>query len=317
MQYINKFLDEAAKAYYQGNPIISDEEFDRLADIHKYTSVGEKVSDAIPHMHRMYSLSKVYEDEGADLTEWKNAYKTAKLDGAAMSAQYIGAKDHSFLALCLTRGDGKKGKVTFGHGLPEIITHPALAGKDFQINLEAVAPKSIKNARNYAAGALGLKSLEEFKERAVKFFAHSITPYVMPTYEEDLDLLSEAGFETLHKIDVSLYPTDGYVLRINSNEEFERLGYTNRHPRGAIAVKKQKEAVVTKLLDVKWDVGRTGVVTPVAYLEPVDIEGAMVSKATLHNHAHIQALGLKLGDYVEVIRSGEIIPKIIGKYVQG
>ena len=100
-------------------------------------------------------------------------------------------------------------------------------------------------------------------------------------------------------------------LNLNVYENFEKMGYTAHHPRGAFALKEQKEGVVTKLLDVKWQVGKSGVLSPVAILEPVIIGDAEVSRATLHNIEYIQGLGLEIGCSVEVIRSGEIIPRIL------
>jgi DNA ligase (NAD+) len=88
-------------------------------------------------------------------------------------------------------------------------------------------------------------------------------------------------------------------------------GFTSKHPRAAYALKPKPEAKVTKLLDVVWQVGRSGVVSPVAILEPVTIGEATISRATLHNMEYINLLNLELGCDVEVIRSGEIIPRIV------
>ena len=90
------------------------------------------------------------------------------------------------------------------------------------------------------------------------------------------------------------------------------MGYTSHHPRGAYALKEQQEIQQTILKDVIWQVGKSGQVSPVAILEPVEIGGAIVRRATLHNIAYIEDLGLEIGCGVEVIRSGEIIPRIVG-----
>jgi DNA ligase (NAD+) len=89
------------------------------------------------------------------------------------------------------------------------------------------------------------------------------------------------------------------------------MGYTAHHPRGAFALKEQKEGVITELLDVVWQVGKSGVVSPVAILRPVEVGEALVSRATLHNIEYIRSLNLEIGCNVEVIRSGEIIPRIV------
>ena len=90
------------------------------------------------------------------------------------------------------------------------------------------------------------------------------------------------------------------------------MGYTSHHPRGAYALKQQQETKQTILKDVIWQVGKSGQVSPVAILEPVEIGGAVVRRATLHNIAYIEDLGLEIGCGVEIIRSGEIIPRIVG-----
>ena len=89
------------------------------------------------------------------------------------------------------------------------------------------------------------------------------------------------------------------------------MGYTAHHPRGAFALKEKKDGVTTELLDVEWQVGKSGVVSPVAILRPIEVGDALVSRATLHNIEYIRSLNLEKGCSVEVIRSGEIIPRIV------
>lgn len=91
------------------------------------------------------------------------------------------------------------------------------------------------------------------------------------------------------------------------------MGYTAKHPRGAFALKEVKAGVVTTLRDVVWQLGKSGVVSPVAILDPIVIGEATVSRATLHNIQYIRELNLEIGCQVEVIRSGEIIPRIVGR----
>ncbi|HEY9701865.1 MAG TPA: hypothetical protein V6C58_05445, partial [Allocoleopsis sp.] len=110
-----------------------------------------------------------------------------------------------------------------------------------------------------------------------------------------------------------IFPCDGLVYRLNDNKLFEELGYTAKHPRGAYALKERGRAVETKLLDVVWQVGKSGKVTPVAILEPVMIGDAKVSRATLNNIAFIRALGIEIGDTVAIERAGEIIPTVMYK----
>jgi len=316
MENIKASLRRAAIAYYNGSPIMSDAEFDRLAELVNYEDVGASSKDnRYPHAFQMFSLQKVFDNE-IHIKDPFNSYKdtvivSPKLNGAAVSLLYVGQKLHR----ALTRGDGKKGlditrqmetivPINLGlmHGdLPEY----------FQVTGEVVAPKTIKNARNYAAGALNLKDINEFMERDLHFIAYGISPSQMNEWTEDLKLLQDCGFDTVIDSNWSEYPDDGMVFRINDNVEFEKRGYTSHHPRGAYALKQIQAGVTTTLLDVVWNVGKSGVVAPVAMLEPVDIEGATVSKATLHNAKYIEDMGLEIGCKVEVIRSGEIIPRIV------
>lgn len=306
-----QFLDEASKAYYDGSPIISDEQFDRLAENSGYTSVGAKQHENLhKHYHRMYSLQKYYEDEGATpLQEYKNKTCTPKLDGAAISLLYAGGQ----LIRALTRGDGVEGTD---------ITDKMYARKDlvplkvdregiFQVIGEIVAPKGVVNSRNYAAGSLNLKDLEEFKTRAISFYAYGVYPTFEETFSSDMAYLGFLGFETVYANDLhNIYPCDGLVFRINNNADFFALGYTAKHPHGAYAKKERQEAVETQILSVEWGVGKSGKVTPVAILEPVMIGDKCVSRATLNNPAFIEALGLCIGDTVGVALAGMIIPEI-------
>jgi DNA ligase (NAD+) len=184
----------------------------------------------------------------------------------------------------------------------------------FQVIGEIAAPKNIENARNYAAGSLNLKDLEEFRTRAVSFFAYGVYPYTNETFSADMQELTSYGFDTVYANDIhNIYPCDGLVFRVDNNSTFYSLGYTAKHPRGAYAKKDRAEAVETQILAVEWNVGKTGKVTPVAILAPVKIGDALVSRATLNNPGFIEMLDLHIGDTVGVIRAGEIIPCITHK----
>ncbi len=312
---IKDFLDFASAQYYKGDPVISDDQFDHLADSIGYGSVGAKQHENVEkHVHRMYSLQKYYEDEGAEspLKNEKDKCTSIKLDGAAIDILYIDGK----LVRVLTRGDGFEGRVITDKFLATNIIpkeikspHPVV-----QVIGEICASKTIENSRNYAAGALNLKDVEEFRTRAVEFFAYGVYPYHTDTYDKDMAFLKCQGFNTVQDPDLhEIYPSDGLVFRVNSNARFEELGYTAKHPRGAFALKQRAEVVETTLLSVEWGVGRGGRVTPVAILEPVMIGDATISRATLNNPGFIEALDLCIGDRVALRRSGEIIPQILYK----
>jgi DNA ligase (NAD+) len=314
---ITEYLDRASEAYYTGQPIISDDEFDRLADLVSYTRVGSQTS-GVKHLRRMYSLQKHYEDEGAHpLKDYRGEIvSTPKLDGAAISALYVGGN----LVRVLTRGDGIEGVDITDKFLSSrsLLPHTVDVTTTFQVTGEVVAPTYIENARNYAAGALNLKDLAEFNTRAIDFFAYGLfgVEGINPrsTFTKDMQKLEAMGIKTVFQDNIhNIYPCDGVVHRIDSNVDFAEWGFTGKHPLGAYALKVRQEAVETTILDVEWQVGKTGKVTPVAILEPVMIGDATISRATLNNPGFIEMLGIQIGDRVAIIRSGEIIPKILHK----
>src|SRR5205823_7244296 len=108
-----------------------------------------------------------------------------------------------------------------------------------------------------------------------------------------------------------IYQTDGAVVKVNSYAQRERLGFTSKSPRWAIAYKYEAERVETRLLDVLVQVGRTGVLTPVAVLEPVTVSGSRVSRATLHNEDEIKRKDIRIGDTVVIEKAGEVIPAVV------
>ena len=314
-QQIFNYLDRCSDAYYSGSPILDDSAFDRLAELVGYNKVGATVTEGkVKHLYQMYSLQKHYEDEGVSPLANVSGEKatTPKLDGAAISILYIDGK----LAQVATRGDGIEGQDITDKFLTtkSLIPHEIPTKGTFQITGEVVAPKHIENARNYAAGALNLKNVDEFRTRAIEFFAYGVQPYPTASFDDDMEVLETWGFKTVFEPEIDkIYPCDGVVHRLVFNYSFDNLGYTGKHPRGAYALKERQAAVETTILDVEWQVGKTGKVTPVAILEPVMIGDAQVSRATLNNPGFIEMLGIEIGDKVAIIRSGEIIPRILHK----
>lgn len=312
---MKQFLEDAATAYYCGAPIMSDEEFDMLADKHNYNSVGYTVTDGVPHTYALSSLQKFF-DISENSIPLSTCVQTPKLDGAAVSLLYVDGE----LRLGLTRGDGKIGRdITDKMKLlvPNTIPYKGL----IQVSGEVVAPKSIPNSRNYASGALNLKDLEEFCNREILFIAYDCADNTTLTYTAQLAELHDMDFNTVldevvwDRNDgtymIGAFPTDGVVYRVDSYKEYKKLGSTSHHPRGAFALKEKKVGEITTLLDVEWQIGKSGVVSPVAILEPVMIGDAKVSRATLHNIEYINDLNLEIGCQVEVIRAGEIIPRVV------
>lgn len=314
MNNIEKFLDQASVAYYRGNPIISDAQFDNLAELANYNKVGtSKVNGHIgKHLYRMYSLQKYYKDTGKDdpLHGHTDISYSPKLDGAAVSVLYVNGE----LTQVLTRGDGIEGEnITDKFLLTNIIPKhvPRLEGI-VQITGEIVAPSHVPNARNYAAGAIRLKDIGEFRTRAIQFIAYEASPYLSSTYDEDMRILSSLGFSTVKDAELhNVYPTDGIVYRVNKHKDAVDMGYTAKHPRFAYALKEREDCIETEILSVEWNTGRSGAVTPVAILKSVVVDDKEVSRATLNNAGFIEALGLCIGDSVGIRLAGKIIPEIV------
>jgi NAD-dependent DNA ligase len=315
MTKLEQYLNNASRAYYTGAPIISDAQFDQLADSCGYSALGAaETGKTEKHFTQMYSLQKYYEDQNKvrPLKDIRNISASIKLDGAAISLLYL----DGVLVRALTRGDGVEGQLVTDKILSSnsLVPHNIDYKGVLQVTGEIVAPSHIPNARNYAAGALNLKNNDEFSTRALSFFAYSVSPTLYDTYDEDMGYLAKMGFNNVQELDLEkVYPSDGMVFRVNSNKEFLSMGYTAKHPRGAYALKIRAEHVETTLLDVEWQVGKSGKVTPVAILEPVYIGDALVSRATLNNPGFIEALGIEIGDTLAIIRAGEIIPCVLHK----
>lgn len=155
---------------------------------------------------------------------------------------------------------------------------------------------------------------------------------MLKTHLEELELLKKIGFQTPNykpcdnleevweyakevgknrkKLD---YFIDGVVVKINDNKLVERLGIVGKTPRAYCAIKFEAKQKITQILDIIWQVGRTGKVTPVAILEPVWLDGTKVSRATLHNYKNVLRMDLKQGDWVIIQKAGDIIPEVVAK----
>jgi DNA ligase (NAD+) len=203
------------------------------------------------------------------------------------------------------------------------------------------------NPRNAAAGTIRTLEPNIVAQRRLEFYAYFLFhgeveadgdlsakrgEFLLPTQSEGLEALRSAGFRvnphatTVDSIDEVLgfiakadelrdslgYEIDGVVIKVDATAQQRRLGFTGKAPRWAIAYKFPARAGITQLDGMKFQVGRTGKVTPVAVLAPVFIGGTTVTRATLHNADEIARLGVRIGDFVEVERGGDVIPKITG-----
>ncbi|MBD5083101.1 MAG: NAD-dependent DNA ligase LigA [Clostridiales bacterium] len=194
--------------------------------------------------------------------------------------------------------------------------------------------KSFKNPRNAAAGSLRQKDSEVTATRGLDIFIFNIQQIegvTLSSHKESLDYLKELGFNTVPEytlvdsIDEALnvidkigeergnleFDIDGAVIKVDNFEMRSQLGSTAKFPKWAVAFKYPPEEKQTKLIDIEIAVGRTGVLTPTAVLEPVHLAGTTVSRATLHNSDFIKEKGIAIGDIVTVRKAGDIIPEVL------
>jgi DNA ligase (NAD+) len=230
--------------------------------------------------------------------------------------------------------------------LLEVRGEVIMRSKDFaRLNQEQAdaGRKTFANPRNAAAGSVRQLDPRITAERPLRFYAYGVGLVEWPegstgwtTQKEILDGLRALGFSVpehsrlcsdpvdveRHYADVARlretldYEIDGVVAKVDDLEQQRRLGATARAPRWALAWKFPAGQAVTRLLDIQIQVGRTGVLTPVAVLEPVALSGVTVSRATLHNEDEIRSKDLRLGDMVVVQRAGDVIPEVVGPVVE-
>ena len=320
-QELKELIKKHCYLYYDVNrPEISDQEFDRLYDALEaiedaqgwsdYDSPTRKVGGSkgkVKHKHRLYSLKKIYDKEELD-----PAFKvvTPKIDGANVTLVYKKGK----FTLALTRGDGE-----FGEDVTHLVKHiqniPMEVSSKYEelvINGECVTDNEVTNFRNYVSGALGLDSAEEFKTRNIKFIAHEWLG-VDIDYTTRMNVVKTMGFLTVMDGEIlNRYPQDGEVYRMDSYKDSIRLGWTSKYPRFAVALKPRGLlTAIAELQNVVWVVGRTGSVNPVGIVSPITLDGAVITRVTLHNIGIIEEHDLALGDIIEIERAGGVIPKFI------
>lgn len=196
-----------------------------------------------------------------------------------------------------------------------------------------IGEEPYRNPRNTASGSLKLQDSAEVAKRPLECLLYNITGsnIGITTQFESLEKARSWGFKVpdaakkMHSMEEVFefinhwdihrhnlpYETDGVVIKVNSLNQQEELGYTAKSPRWAMAYKFKAEQVSTRLNSISYQVGRTGAITPVANLEPVELAGTIVKRASLHNADQIEKLDVRIGDEVFVEKGGEIIPKII------
>ena len=273
-----------------------------------------------------------------------------KIDGLGMSLVYRGN-----LQYAATRGDGVTGEDVTANILTikSIPSHINL-NEDFEIRGEVFMPKKslerlnkekaekgeplFANARNAAAGSIRQLDSSIAASRGLDAFWYyfvNASDFGIRYHSEALKKADELGFKTnperrlCNGIDEVLkyideytlkrptlgYDIDGIVIKVDDMALYDKLGYTAKTPRWAIAYKFPPEEVITKLEDIIFTVGRTGKITPNAVLSPVRVSGSVVQRATLHNEDFIKEKDLKIGDYVIIRKAGDVIPEVVGPVV--
>lgn len=268
-----------------------------------------------------------------------------KIDGLAISINYENGK----LVSAATRGDGMVGE-NVTENIKTIFSIPKTlkTKKSFEVRGEVYLPKKsfellnkereennevlFANPRNAAAGSIRQLDSRITAKRRLSAFIYSVvgdeninSQKMALTVAADLGLPVNPNFKLCKTIDEVVdyimyweehkqdlpYEIDGIVIKVNSYLLQEEIGSTQKSPRWATAYKFPEEELATKLLDIELSVGRTGIITPVAVLNPINISGSTVSKASLHNKDIIDELDIHIGDMIVVKKAGEIIPKVV------
>jgi DNA ligase (NAD+) len=225
------------------------------------------------------------------------------------------------------------------NGLKEVVVRgeAIITKKNFELinkEQERLGQQTFANPRNLAAGSIRQLDPKITAKRRLDVNAYDLLTYLgQRTHEQEHKILHALGFKTNNKYSKYCknlkeviefreywlknreklpYEIDGIVVQLNNNEIFQKLGVVGKAPRGAIAFKFPLKQATTILKDVRFQVGRTGAVTPVAILEPVEVGGVTITRATLHNEDMIKKLGVKIGDTVVVGRAGDVIPEVVG-----
>lgn len=338
----------ANKAYRSGNPIMSDQAWDDLLDLlqkqiskdefNEFRNSLHEVKGKIKHPFIMGSLDKLKAEEPLEVKKFIKSYcrdlnVSAKVDGISCRLHY----EHGKLVSASTRGDGTFGedltdKIKHIKNIPQVIDLMNLAGDEFDIRGELVILKSdfkkmtgFANSRNAVAGIMGRKDWIISDVEHVSFIAYTILGKAF-TKSSQFKTLKLWGFDTAWFTEINHpnastivdelfelasqefdYDTDGLVVC-----DLEYVNEDKYRPDSCKAFKINQLTATTKLLDVVFEgPSKNGLHVPVAILEPVELGGAMISRASLYNVDFIYEKGLKYGSLIEIVRSGDVIPKVL------
>lgn len=311
-------------------------------------SVGYTIVDElkeVEHNHPMLSLDKRKSvDELIEFIGNKDCFLSVKADGLTTSLHYINGK----LIGAETRGDGVKGteclqNVLTINNVPKEIPYNdelIIDGETIirwdtfrEINDKLPEDKKYKHPRNLVSGSLQLLNSKEAASRNMRFVAwRVIKGFEHKTPSEDLFRAKDIGFEIIpilksprinqkeelaillnrirESADSHNIPYDGAVVAVDDYKVADSMGRTDKFFRHSMAYKYEDELFETVLTDIEWNISKTGLINPVAIFEPVDLNGAITTRATLHNITYIKDMMLGIGDRIRVYRSNMVIPKI-------
>ena len=336
--------------YRDDNPIISDKQYDDLYDelesLEKETGVilagspTQKVQgyildgfQKVQHSKPMLSAAKTKDvGEIKNFVKDKDFYCSYKLDGATTVVRYEGGK----FVQGITRGTGEIGEdVTeqckFIPNLPMLIPtneYVELRGEtvvsyDEFNKINAYLKKPFSHPRNMAAGTLRNLDLDVVKQRRLSFVVFEVVSPIFKNKWEGLEAIKNWGFEVVNcgfgsvddlieamQPEFYMYPVDGLVFEINDYDLSKSMGTTQHHEGCRMALKWADDLYETTLTGIEWQTSRTGLINPVAVFEPVDLDGAITSRATLHNLSYIEDLELGIGDTIQIYRANMVIPKV-------
>ena len=309
---------------------------------------SEEVKGSIAHDPPMLSarkaidgLSEVY--SWYDKVQDKKIISSFKVDGLSLSVVYEGG----YLKQASTRGNGQLGENVTANimkveSIPKTIPYKEklnIRGELFMkksefFRLKNQMPEMYSSPRNLATGTIKQKNPIESANRELHLMVFEIIGLDDYKYtSQQLELVSSWGFETVvikiltnptyediatvyndvkEKRDALDFEIDGVVFRWDNRKEFFDAGNTAHSPRGQIAIKFENQGTITTLKSITWQVSRNGILTPVAELEPVEVAGATISRATMHNYDFIKINEISPGDLVSLERAGDVIPKITG-----
>ena len=339
---------KAKEAYYKGNPIMTDSEYDRLeeeaiAQGYKIP-VGSGAVDSITkvvHDHPMLSLGKIHSKE--EIISFVNDHDTVsmfKMDGLTVSCTYM----NGVLTKLETRGDGLVGNDVLFHAtsfdnLPKVINKEGKYVVDGEAiikydDFEKIGNDQYSNPRNLAAGSLNLLDARESAGRHLRFILWDVIEGGSHgTLSKNLAEAFNLGFEVVRNFlitkediyseylgeyisfmkklaDEESFPIDGLVFKFDDIQYGKSLGRTEHHFNNAIAYKYEDDKYPTKILNVEWTVGKTGQIVPTLVTEPVEIDGTVVDRASMHNINIFRQFHPTKGATVYIYKANAIIPQV-------